>query len=152
MAMGVLARGFACESDFAIVNPRNFHLRCYTPRLETRNNPHAGYGPAGTAGRFDREVAMDNTLTPPVFYLLIAWGAVTAVFILLLIWRGVLSSHEDDQIFLDAAEEHMAKEQRELVAKISTLSRPLLITGILSGALLLLAGGLWIYEGLKQNF
>ena len=93
---------------------------------------------------------MENTLTPPVFYLLIAWGIVTAVFIILLIWRGVLSSHEDDQIFLDAAEEHIAKEQRELVAKIGTLSRPLLITGILSGALLLLAGGLWIYEGLKS--
>jgi hypothetical protein len=93
---------------------------------------------------------MENTLTPPVFYLLIAWGIVTAVFIVLLIWRGVLSSHEDDQIFLDAAEEHMARQQRELVAKISTLSRPLLITGILSGALLLLAGGLWIYEGLKS--
>jgi hypothetical protein len=108
--------------------------------------------PAGTADRFHREVAMENTLTPPIFYLLIAWGVVTAVFIILLIWRGVLSSHEDDQIFLDAAEEHMAREQRELVAKISTLSRPLLISGILSGVLLLLAGGLWIYEGLKQNF
>jgi len=95
---------------------------------------------------------MENTLTQPVFYLLIVWGVVTAVFIILLIWRGVLSSHEDDQIFLDAAEEHMAREQRELVAKITTLSRPLLITGILSGVLLLLAGGLWIYEGLKRNF
>ena len=95
---------------------------------------------------------MENTLSPPVFYLLIVWGIVTAVFVILLIWRGVLSSHEDDQIFLDAAEEHMAREQRELVAKITTLSRPLLITGILSAVLLLLAGGLWIYEGLRQNF
>lgn len=95
---------------------------------------------------------MENTLTPPVFYLLIAWGVITAVFIILLIWRGVLSSHEDDQIFLDSAEDHMAREQRELVARISSLSRPLLITGILSGVLLLLAGSLWIYEGLRQNF
>ena len=93
---------------------------------------------------------MENTLTPPIFYLLIAWSIVTAVFIILLIWRGVLSSHEDDQIFLDAAEEHMAREQRELVARINTLSRPLLITGILSGVLLLIAGSLWIYEGLKN--
>jgi hypothetical protein len=88
----------------------------------------------------------------PVLYLLIAWGIATAIFVVLFIWRSVLSSHEDDQIFLDAAEEHMAKEQRELVAKITSLSRPLIITGVLSGALLLLAGGLWIYEGLKQNF
>lgn len=93
---------------------------------------------------------MEGTLTPPIFYLLIVWGIVTAVFVILLIRRGVLSSHEDDQIFLDAAEEHMAREQRELVAKINTLSRPLLITGILSGGLLLLAGSLWIYEGLKH--
>jgi hypothetical protein len=27
-----------------------------------------------------------------------------------------------------------------------------LISGVLSGTLLLLAGGLWIYQGLKQNF
>ena len=93
---------------------------------------------------------MDSTLTGPVLYLLIAWGIVTAIFIILFIWRGVLSSHEDDQIFLDAAEEHMAREQRELVAKITSLSRPLIITGVLSGVLLLLAGGLWIYEGLKN--
>ena len=93
---------------------------------------------------------MENTLTPPVFYLLIVWGIVTAVFVILLVWRSVLSSHEDDQIFLDAAEEHMAREQRELVARINTLSRPLLITGVLSGGLLLVAGSLWIYEGLKH--
>ena len=95
---------------------------------------------------------METPLHGPVLYLLIAWGIATAIFVILFIWRSVLSSHEDDQIFLDAAEEHMAREQRELVAKINTLSRPLIITCVLSGALLLLAGGLWIYEGLKQNF
>lgn len=94
--------------------------------------------------------SMESALHGPVLYLLIAWGIATAIFVVLFIWRSVLSSHEDDQIFLDAAEEHMAREQRELVAKITSLSRPLLITGVLSGALLLLAGGLWIYEGLKN--
>jgi hypothetical protein len=96
--------------------------------------------------------SIESTLHGPVLYLLIAWGIATAVFLVLFIWRSVLSSHEDDQIFLDSAEDHMAKEQRELVAKITSLSRPLIISGVLSGALLLLAGGLWIYEGLKQNF
>ena len=95
---------------------------------------------------------MESTIHGPVLYLLIAWGIATAIFMILFIWRSVLSSHEDDQIFLDAAEEHMAREQRELIAKITSLSRPLIITGVLSGALLLLAGGLWVYEGFKQNF
>ncbi len=83
-------------------------------------------------------------------YLLIVWGLVTAVFIVLLIRKSLLESHEDDQIFLDAAEEHMAREQRELVARISALSRPVTTMGIASGALLLVIAGMWLYEGLKN--
>jgi len=86
----------------------------------------------------------------PIFYLLIAWGIVTAIFLALLIWKSVLESHEDDQIFLDAAEEHIAREQRELVAKINTLSRPILASGVVAGSLLLLIAGMWVYEGLKH--
>jgi hypothetical protein len=91
-----------------------------------------------------------SLLQGPMLYLLIIWGAVTAVFLVLIAWRSVLSSHEDDQIFLDAAEEHMAKEQRELVAKINMLSRPLLASGITSGVLLLLMAGMFVYHGLKN--
>lgn len=93
---------------------------------------------------------METTLTGPMFYLMIAWGVVTAVFLGLLIWRSLLASHEDDQIFLDAAQDHMAREQRELVARINTLSRPLLTSGIASGVLLLVLAGLWLYNGLKN--
>jgi hypothetical protein len=89
-------------------------------------------------------------ITGPILYVLIAWGIVTAIFMLLLIRRSVLSSHEDDQIFLDAAQEHMAREQREIIAKINTLSRPLMTSGIASGALLLVLAGLWLYNGLKN--
>jgi cytochrome b subunit of formate dehydrogenase len=92
----------------------------------------------------------ESTLTGPVLYMLIAWGIVTAVFLALLIWRNLLESHEDDQIFLGAAEEHMAKEQRALVQRINTLSKPIMMTGILAGVLLLVSGGLWLYEGLKH--
>ena len=88
-------------------------------------------------------------LTGPFLYLLIAWGIVTAVFLGLLLWRTLLASHEDDQIFLDAAQEHMAREQRELVAKIMSLSRPILGTGLLAGVLLLVIAGMWLYSGLK---
>ncbi len=91
-------------------------------------------------------------LTGPLLYMLIVWGVVTAVFVVLFIWRSVLSSHEDDQIFLDAAEEHMAREQRELVAKIEALSKPLMGTGILAGVLLLVIAGMLLSPGLKGLF
>lgn len=84
-------------------------------------------------------------------YLLIAWGAVTAVFIGLLIWQSILSNKEDDQLFLDSAEDHMAREQREIVARITRLSRPITTTGIASAALLLVMAGVWLYNGLKTS-
>ena len=100
---------------------------------------------------FSLEVIMESSLlSGPLLYILIAWGLVTIVFMLLLIRRSVLSSHEDDQIFLDASEAHIAREQQELIAKINTLSRPLLTSGIVSGVLLLVLAGLWLYNGLKN--
>jgi len=86
--------------------------------------------------------SMESVLQGPMLYLLIAWGIVA--------WRSVLSSHEDDQIFLDAAEEHMAREQRELVGKINSLSKPILTSGITSGVLLLVLAGIFVYHGLKN--
>jgi len=85
-----------------------------------------------------------------LFYLLIAWGIVFAVFLALLLRRSLLESHEDDQLFIDAAEEHLAKEQRELIVKIRALSKPIMTSGITAGVLLLVIAGLWLYEGLKN--
>ncbi len=89
-------------------------------------------------------------LNGPIFYVLIAWAVVTGIFMMLLLRRSLLASHEDDQIFLDGAQEHMAREQREIVAKIHALSRPLMTSGIVSGVLLLVLAGLWLYNGLKN--
>ena len=86
----------------------------------------------------------------PALYLTVVWGVVTAIFLVLVAWRSVLSSHEDDQIFIDAAQEHMAREQRELVARIESLSKPLMASGITSGVLLLLFAGIFVYHGLKN--
>ena len=92
----------------------------------------------------------ETTLTGPLLYLLIAWGIATAVFLALILWRSILTTHEDDQLCIDAAGEHMAQEQRELIAKITKLSRPIATSGIAAGALLLLFAGMWLYQGLKS--
>jgi hypothetical protein len=94
--------------------------------------------------------AMESVLTGPLLYLLVAWSVATVIFIVLVIWRSLLSSHEDDQIFLDSAQEHMAREQRELIVKINALSRPIMTSGIAAGVLLLVMAGMFVYHGLKN--
>jgi len=93
---------------------------------------------------------MENPHWSPLFYLLITWAVITCVLIVLVIYRSILSNKEEDQLFLDQAEEHMAKEQREVVAKLIRLSRPITALGVLSGVLLLVIAGMWIWEGLRS--
>ena len=93
---------------------------------------------------------METTQSGIIFYLLVAWGVVFAVFLALLLRKSLLEGREDDQLFINAAEELMAKEQRELVSKIRALSRPIMTSGITAGVLLLVIAGLWLYEGLKN--
>jgi beta-lactamase regulating signal transducer with metallopeptidase domain len=82
--------------------------------------------------------------------LMISWGVITAVLAILVIYRGTLSSREDDQIFIDAAEKHHYDEQQAIVAKISRLTRPIITLAVISGVLLLASAGVWIYGGLKN--
>jgi len=91
-----------------------------------------------------------TTFTGPILYLLIVEGVMVATFLGLLLWRSILTTHEDDQLCIDAAGEHIAQEQRELIAKITRLSRPITTSGIAAGVLLLLIAGMWLYQGLKS--
>jgi hypothetical protein len=78
-----------------------------------------------------------------------SWGLVTAVLIMLLIYRATLSSKEDDQIFIDAAEQHHFEDQQAIIAKISRLTKPIVALAVTSAALLLTSAGIWVYEGLR---
>jgi hypothetical protein len=82
--------------------------------------------------------------------LLIAWGAITSVLVCVFIYRSTLETREDDQIFLDAAGESMAREQRAIVARIEKLSRPLVALTVLSGALLVVIAGMWLWQGFQS--
>lgn len=94
--------------------------------------------------------SIESVFTGPMLYLAITWAAITVIFMALMIWRTLLTSHEDDQIFLSKGEDYMAREQQELIAKITRLARPIMTTGIASGGLLLLIVGIYVYEGLKH--
>jgi len=79
--------------------------------------------------------------------LMISWGVITCFLVVLVVYRGTLSSKEDDQIFIDAAEQHHYQEQLVIIDRISRLTKPIIALAIASGALLLASAGVWIYQG-----
>lgn len=82
--------------------------------------------------------------------LLIAWGVVTALLIIAMIYRSALETREGDQIFLDSAGESMAREQRQIVSKIEKLAMPVTGLAILSGALLVAVIGVWLHQAYRN--
>lgn len=78
--------------------------------------------------------------------LLILWAGLTVVLVFLLIYRSTLAMHEDDQLFLDSAEAHMAKEQEELTIKMNKLQPWVRICGAGSAILFVVIAGMMLYE------
>ncbi len=93
---------------------------------------------------------MEDLHSGMLFYVLLAWGAITATLAVLVIYRATLSSREDDQLFLDDAEQHMALEQRQIVLRSERLTRSIVTLAVLSGTLLLAVAGVWLYQGFKS--
>lgn len=82
--------------------------------------------------------------------LMICWGVITVALVVLVVYRGTLSSREDDQIFIDAAEQHHYQDQLDIIARISKLTKPIIALSVLSGGLLLASVGVWIYQAFKS--
>lgn len=59
-------------------------------------------------------------------YLVIAWGAVGAVLLVLLGYRGTLTRYEEDQIFLSDSVSVESQEQSEIQRKLHAI-RPFLV-------------------------
>jgi hypothetical protein len=82
--------------------------------------------------------------------LAIIWGAVTAVFVVVMIWRSLVAVKEEDILFLDPVEDKQAAEQKQIVGQVVRLTSYARISGITSAVLMLLAFGVWIYRGMKN--
>jgi len=84
--------------------------------------------------------------TPLLIGLFVAWAVVTAIWVVLMIYRGVVGMREEDQVFLHKGEESLVREQKEVVSTLRHLSPYLLWSGVLSIVLLLVMVGHWIYR------
>jgi hypothetical protein len=84
-------------------------------------------------------------------YLLVSWIAVTGILIVLVIYGNALSTREDDELYLNRAEQvMMAAEQNVLIGKMSRLARVIVGFVILSGLLFAATAGVWAWIGLHN--
>ena len=82
--------------------------------------------------------------------LLIVWAGLTVILVGLLIYRSTLAMHEDDQLFLDSAEAHMAKEQEELIGRMNRITPWLRLCGAGSAVLAIVIAGMMLYARFNQ--
>jgi uncharacterized membrane protein YjfL (UPF0719 family) len=81
---------------------------------------------------------------------LVVWGVITAVLIILLIYRSTLAMHEDDQLFLNESESQMERDQIEIMHKLNKITPIVKWLGAASGGLLLIIAGVALYQQLSQ--
>jgi hypothetical protein len=85
-----------------------------------------------------------------VMDILLVWGVVTAILVVLVVYRGTIEIREDDQIFLGSSGAGQAREQQEIISKVQKLAMPIKLLTISSVILLLIAGGAKLYEGFQS--
>ncbi len=88
---------------------------------------------------------------PSTFVIIgIAWLALTLILILLLIYRSTLVMHEDDQLFINDSESHMARDQAEVLAKLDRIKPFVRLFTVLCGGLALVLIGFAVYNAYSQ--
>ncbi|MBV8475737.1 MAG: hypothetical protein JO249_21340 [Acidobacteria bacterium] len=87
----------------------------------------------------------------PLIGLSILLGVITAVLIILLIYRSTLSMQEDDQLYLSESESHMQKEQTEILTKMNKINPLVRWLGASFVVLALVVGGMWTYQLLNTT-
>lgn len=80
--------------------------------------------------------------------LLIVWAVFTSILILLMIYRSIVEMHEDDQLFLDESQSNAKENQSETLARLRKLRPYIRALSAVSGALILVIAGIWLYQGI----
>jgi len=84
--------------------------------------------------------------------LLIAWGVLTTVLILLLIYRSTLSMHEDDQLFIDDSSKNLREEQEALQLRMRKVTPWVRILGAVSGVLIIVIAGMAVWQRMNAGY
>jgi hypothetical protein len=84
--------------------------------------------------------------------LLIVWGVLTALLVLLLIYRSTLSMHEDDAMFIDDSSKNMREEQEALQLRMGKITPWVRILGAASGVLIIVIAGMAVWQRMNAGY
>jgi len=82
--------------------------------------------------------------------LLIAWGVLTTILIVLMIYKSTLTMHETIRSSSAKLNRKMEKDQVEILHKVNKITPMIKILGAVSGLMILVIAGLFIYQGLMM--
>ena len=89
-------------------------------------------------------------VSAPLSYLLIACGVTTTVLVILVIYGDMLATREDDQIYLNRAEQTMmASEQQALIGKMDRLKKVIMVLAVTAGVLVVASASVWLWAALR---
>lgn len=81
--------------------------------------------------------------------LLVVEIALTAIVLVMWMWRSFLDMKEDDHLMLDDAEAHLQREQAAIRAKVNSLSRFIKVCAVMWIVVAVGTFGTWIVTELK---
>ena len=81
--------------------------------------------------------------------LLVVEIALTAIVLVMWMWRSFLDMKEDDHLMLDDAESHLQREQAVIRAKVNSLSRFIKVCAVMWLVVAVGTFGTWLVTELK---
>ncbi len=82
-----------------------------------------------------------------IAWLLLTWGLLTGAFVAVMIWKSLVGMKEENVLFIGEAEAAQLDEQKRIFAKVERLTSLAKAFGIASATLLIVTGGVWLYQG-----
>lgn len=86
----------------------------------------------------------------PLMWGLIVWAVVTTGFVILMIYRSLITMREDDQLFLDPQQTVLEAEQKAIQQKLNQLRPYTTGLGVASAALAVGLVGMWVYQAVTR--
>lgn len=81
---------------------------------------------------------------------LAAWALVTIVLLVVVTYRGFLGKEETDRIYVNQAQNRLAVQQQQIIAKVSRLDQYVKGLFVASGALLVLCLAIWVWTSFSS--